>query len=91
MVTVTEPQENDDNVEIIEEVVEETEEVESQDEELVTSEDAPSGDAPSGFDGLVDTPVETGQQEPPTEATPKVDQQAIDELQQRRAADVQRE
>ena len=91
MVTSTEPQENDDNVEIIEEVVEETEEVESQDEELVTSEDVPSGDAPSGSDGLVDTPVETVQQEPPPEATPRVDQQAIDELQQRRAADVQRE
>ena len=93
MVMSTEPQGTDDNIEVITPVVPEVETQEDAPAEVVTTE-APVEDAPIVEGDTVTTTENTTQAAPPPVATPSqplIDQQAIQELQERRMADQQRD
>jgi hypothetical protein len=100
MVMSTEPQEADKNIEIIEPVVPEVEQEEAplpepETGEAPVTEETPPGETPSTTEGEPAVAESTPAEQPPApqfaQAPPPVDQKAIDELQQRRAADKQRE
>ena len=93
MVMSTEPQGTDDNIEVNEPVVPEVETQEEAPPEVVTTE-APAEDAPIVEGETVTTTESTAEAETPPVATPPqpmIDQQAIQELQERRMADQQRD
>ena len=93
MVMSTEPQQNDENIEIIEPVELDPADADSV-EESGTQPDAPEGAPQEAVEASVDGPsvAQTGAAPEATpQAPPPIDQRTIDELQERRTADQQRE
>jgi len=87
MVTAVDPQEPEESVESIEPVVEGDE---GQPEEVAVPEPGPPGEAQAATGGATVEAPTTGAPQAPPQAPPQVDQAAITELQQRRAAEQER-